>query len=166
LLVVPIMAILPSRRTWSVVVPIAVFMGAFLDQQNSSLAQEPATGTIAVATITNQLPVDGCSYPVTIGGIDYAPDAASITAISDRVTAGGSLRVLIDYRLTGNTGQVECGFGTSRTLPEVSFEVRRVLDDNGQGVALQLTGQAAVVSSDFASAREALVARRAAIARR
>ena len=114
---------------------MAVFVGGFLCQQNSSLAQESAhesaTGTIVVATITNQLPVDGCSYTVTIHGVDYAPDAASIAAISDRVTAGGSLRVLIDYRLTGNTGQVECGFGTSRTLPEISFEVRRVIDGNG-----------------------------------
>ena len=114
-----------------------VFVGVCLARQNSSLAQESgqesASGTIAVATITNQLPVDGCSYPVTINGVDYAPDAASIAAISDRVTAGGSLRVVIRYRLTGNTGQVECGFGTSRTLPEISFEVQRVLDGNGDG---------------------------------
>src|SRR3954462_7267103 len=139
LLVVPVMTILHSRRSWSVVIPMAVFVGGCFDQQNSSLAQESAqesaTGTIAVATITNQLPVDGCSYPVTIKGVDYAPDAASIAAIRDRVIAGGSLRVLIDYRLTANTGQVECGFGTSRTLPEISFEVRRVLDGNGQGLA-------------------------------
>jgi hypothetical protein len=118
---------------------MAVFVAVCLDQQNLSLAQESAeksaTRTTAVATITNQLPVDGCSYPVTIKGVDYAPDAASIAAISDRVTAGGSLRVLIHYRLTGNTGQVECGFGTSRTLPEISFEVQRVLDGNGQGLA-------------------------------
>lgn len=110
-------------------------MGGYLGKQNSSLAQESATGTIAVATITNQLPVDGCSYPVTIQGVDYAPDAASIAAISDRVPAGGSLRVQIDYQLTGDTGQVECGFGTSATLPEISFEVQRVLDGNGQGLA-------------------------------
>jgi len=121
------------------VIPIAAFVGGFLGQQNSSLAQESTTGTIVVATITNQLPVDGCSYPVTIQGVDYAPDAASIAAISDRVVAGGSLRALIDYRLTGNTGQVECGFGTSRTLPEISFEVRRVLDDNGQWLAQAAT---------------------------
>jgi hypothetical protein len=118
---------------------MAVFVGGFLGQQNSSLAQESTTGTVAVATITNQLPADGCSYPVTIQGVDYAPDAASIAAISDRVTAGGSLRVLIDYRLTGNTGQVACGFGTSRTLPEISFEVRHVIDDSGQGVARAAT---------------------------
>lgn len=133
------MTILHSRRFWSVVIPIVVFTAGFLDQQNSALAQESAqesaTGKIAVATITNQLPVDGCSYPVTIKGVDYAPDAASIAAISDRVIAGGSVLVLIDYRLTGNTGQVECGFGTSRTLPEISFKVRRVLDGNGQGLA-------------------------------
>lgn len=118
---------------------MAVFVGGCVDSQDSLLAQESAqesaTGTIAVATITNQLPVDGCSYPVTINGVDYAPDAASIAAISDRVPAGGSLRVLINYRLTGNTGQVECGFGTSRTLPEISFEVRRVFGDSGQGLA-------------------------------
>jgi hypothetical protein len=121
------------------VIPTAVFVGGFLGQQNSLLAQESAAGTVAVATITNQLPVDGCSYPVTIHGVDYAPDAASIAAISDRVIAGGSLRVLIKYRLTDNTGQVECGFGTSRTLPEISFEVQRVLDDNGQGLARAAT---------------------------
>ena len=114
---------------------MAVFVGGWLDQQNPALAQESATRTRAIATITNQLPVDGCSYPVTIRGVDYAPDAASIATISDRVPAGGSLRVLIDYRLTGNTGQVECGFGTSRTLPEISFEVRRILDGNGQALA-------------------------------
>lgn len=118
---------------------MVVFVGGCLDQQNSSFAQESAQesagGTTVVATITNQLPVDGCSYPVTIRGVEYAPDAASIAAISDRVTAGGSLRVLINYRLTGNTGQVECGFGTSRTLPEISFEVLRVLDGNGEALA-------------------------------
>lgn len=127
------MTILPSRRSWSVVIFMVAFVGGWLDQPNSALAQESATRTIA--TITNQLPVDGCSYPVTIRGVDYAPDAASIAAISDRVPAGGSLRVVIDYRLTGNTGQVECGFGASRTLPEISFEVRRVLDGSGQGLA-------------------------------
>lgn len=132
------MTIHHSRRSWSVVIPIAVFVTGFLVQQNSSLAQEPAQESapraVAVATITNQLPVDGCSYPVTIRGVDYAPDAASIAAISDRVVAGGSLQVLIVYHLTGNTGQVECGFGTSRTLPEISFEVLRVFDGS-QGVA-------------------------------
>lgn len=73
------------------------------------------------------LPVDGCSYPVTIDRVDYAPDPASVAAIRDLVPGGGDLRVLIDYRLTGRTGQVECGFGASRTLPEISFRVRRVL---------------------------------------
>lgn len=87
----------------------------------------PPHGTSAIAVISNKLPVDGCSYPVTIGDVDYAPDARSIAPIRDHVPAGGELRVRIEYRLTGRTGQVECGFGTSRQLPEITFRVRQVL---------------------------------------
>jgi hypothetical protein len=83
---------------------------------------------VATATIANMLPVDGCSYPVTIGDVDYAPDPESLSAIRDRVPGGGTLTVRINYRQTGATGQVQCGFGGTRDLPEISFRVLRVLE--------------------------------------
>lgn len=79
------------------------------------------------------LPVDGCSYPVTMRGVSYAPDAASLEAVRELVPAGGSIRVVITYTLTGNTASVECGFGSTRFLPEISFRVRRMLDDGLEG---------------------------------
>lgn len=94
--------------------------------------QAPGFGATATATISNMLPVDGCSYPVSLGGIDYAPDAASLAAVRDLVPAGGTLRVVIAYRITGGTAQVECGFGTSQDLPRIAFKVRHVLDDCSQ----------------------------------
>jgi hypothetical protein len=98
-----------------------------------ALAQDAAPQALAprgtaTATIANLLPVDGCSYPVTIDGVDYAPDPASLAAIQDRVPAGSSITVRIHYRLTGATAQVQCGFGTAQELPEIAFRVRRVLD--------------------------------------
>jgi hypothetical protein len=131
-------------RTWlSLVIPLGVLAGTLLPpktssaqaQQDASVQQEasPEHDSAAVrrasATITNMLPADGCSYPVTIDGIDYAPDASSRAEIQDLVPAGGTITVRIQYRLTGRTGQVECGFGTSQELPEISFRVTRVLED-------------------------------------
>ena len=73
------------------------------------------------ATIANQLPVDGCSYPVTINDVDYAPDAASRDLIIARGITSSLSTVTIKYRLTGRTGQVECGFLRHSDLPEISF---------------------------------------------
>lgn len=89
----------------------------------------------AVAVISNKLPVDGCSYPVTIGGVDHAPDTRSAAGLGERVPAGGELRVRVEYRFTGRTGQVECGFGTHRQLPEITFRVVQVLGGDGQAPA-------------------------------
>jgi hypothetical protein len=107
--------------SWVLVAPMSVFLGACGGPQESTGGR----GT-AVATISNGLPVDGCSYPVTIDNREYAPDPQSIAAISDRVPAGGQLRVRIEYRVTGRRRRVECGFGTSRHLPEITFRVLRV----------------------------------------
>jgi hypothetical protein len=111
---------------WVFLVPMSVFLSACVKQDSPRVRESPR-GTSAIAIITNKLPVDGCSYPVTINDVDYAPDAASLVAIRDRVPAGGELRARINYRLTGLTGRVECGFGTSRELPEIAFRVERVL---------------------------------------
>lgn len=132
------------KPTWlSLVIPLGVLAATWAHpqassaqvpqdpsvQQDTSREQGSAAVRPAVATIANMLPVDGCSYPVTINGVDYAPDARSLAAIQDLVPAGGTITVRIRYRLTGGTGQVECGFGTSRELPEISFRVTRVIED-------------------------------------
>jgi hypothetical protein len=102
--------------------------GAYLVPQDAaaqeSEAPQAAIASSATATISNLLPADGCSYPVTIGDVDYAPDAASLAAVRDRVPAGTAITVRIDYRLTGRTAHVECGFGNTLELPEISFHVR------------------------------------------
>ena len=108
---------------WALLAPISFALG---NLGGGADAHAQASGQ-AIATISNGLPVDGCSYPVTINGVQYAPDPESIAAIDDQVPAGGELRVRIRYHLTGETGVVECGFGTSRELPEISFTVIRVL---------------------------------------
>jgi hypothetical protein len=85
---------------------------------------EPHPGplmTAAAATIENTLPADGCSFPVTIDDVVYAPDAGSLVAIRERAIPYGHIMVSVEYRLTGRTGQVECGFGTHRDLPEIAL---------------------------------------------
>lgn len=114
------------RRLLSLVVPMSVIVGACAEDAE----QESTTTQVSTATIANMLPVDGCSYPVTIHGVDYAPDADSTTVMRELVPAGGTLRVLIEYRLTGRTGQVECGFGATMELPEITVCLRRVLDSD------------------------------------
>jgi hypothetical protein len=132
-----------ARTCLSFVIPLGVLAATWLHphistaqaqqdpsvQQEASPEQDSAAARRATATIANLLPVDGCSYPVTIDGVDYAPTASSASAIQDLVPAGGTLTVRIQYRLTGRTGQVECGFGTSQELPEIAFRVIRVIDD-------------------------------------
>ena len=73
----------------------------------------------ATATIENKLPVDGCSYVVRIDDTEYAPDAESRTAIIAHELPLVA-EVVIEYRLTGKTGQVDCELGKS-DRPEISF---------------------------------------------
>ena len=73
----------------------------------------------ATATIENKLPVDGCSYVVRIDDSEYAPDAESRAAIIARELPLVA-EVVIEYRLTGKTGQVDCELGKS-DRPEISF---------------------------------------------
>ena len=75
--------------------------------------------TTATATIENQLPIDGCSYPVTIDRVRYAPDAYSLAAIIARELPRVAT-VVIRYRPTGNTGFVRCD-AIKRELPEIAF---------------------------------------------
>jgi hypothetical protein len=118
--------------TWCALV---VSMGVVLGACHSQAGDSGYRTTVAV--ISNKLPVDGCSYPVRIRGVDYAPDARSAATLGERVPAGGELRVRIEYRLTGGEGQVECGFGTHRPLLEITFRIVQVLGGNGQGEPAQ-----------------------------
>jgi hypothetical protein len=128
------MTIKRSHKLLSLVIPAALLgtTAAAAPTEESAVRRRTATATIA-----NMLPVDGCSYPVTIHGVEYAPDEASRDDLSDLVPAGGTITARIQYRLTGDTGVVECGFGTSRELPEISLRVRRILDDGMDGSAPQ-----------------------------
>jgi hypothetical protein len=75
---------------------------------------------LASAVIHNDLPSDGCSYPVTIGDKDFAPDQESLDAIRARGLSFGATTVMISYRPTGRTGTVHCGF-SDRQLPEITL---------------------------------------------
>jgi hypothetical protein len=123
------MLITRSHTLLSLIIPVAL-LGASAAASPVPGTEESAVRRTATATIANMLPVDGCSYPVTIGGDEYAPDEASLDEIRDLVPAGGTVTVQIQYRLTGETGLVECGFGTSRELPEISLRIRRILDES------------------------------------
>lgn len=90
--------------------------------------EQRADTATAIATMENGLPADGCSYPVTIDGVQYAPDARSEAVARELVPGGGSITVRIRYRLTGQVGEVQCGFGTSVQLPEISFRVLEVIE--------------------------------------
>jgi hypothetical protein len=76
----------------------------------------------ATATIENHLAVDGCSYPITIAGVEYAPDRASLDAVIEHVSTSGEVMVEVEYRVTGNVGHVNCELGAvERPEIEVSF---------------------------------------------
>jgi hypothetical protein len=116
----------------SLLAPTVVLLGGCAnsqDPQDSSAPQEVASSGKATATIANLLPVDGCSFPITIDGVEYAPNDASLEVIRDVVPAGSTITARISYRLTGDTGQVECGFGATLQVPEISVRVMFVIDD-------------------------------------
>lgn len=122
----------PCLRLSTLLVPAVVLLGGWADAQDpqdSSAPQEVTPSAKATATIANQLPADGCSFPVTIDGVDYAPNDASLEVLRDLVPGGGMITARVSYRLTGNTGQVECGFGTTVQVPEISVRVLFVVDD-------------------------------------
>jgi hypothetical protein len=69
------------------------------------------------------LPADGCAWTVVIHGVEYAPDVASLALVRAFThDAYGETPASIAYRLTGEQALVECGFNTSRELPEISVQ--------------------------------------------
>lgn len=74
----------------------------------------------ATATIEDRLPVDGCSFPVTIDEVRYAPDEASLDLVHELLGAQGAVTVEIRYRVTGRTGHVTCERNQVE-LPEIAI---------------------------------------------
>jgi len=128
------MTILGSHNILSMAFPVSILVGACADQamadQEQSTEDQAATGSLkATATIANLRAADGCSYPVTINGTDYAPNDGSMDVVHDRVPAGQTITARVSYRLTGGTGIVRCAFGGTFELPEIAFRVIFVIDD-------------------------------------
>lgn len=81
----------------------------------------PATPTSlsGTASIENGLPYDGCSYPITIGELTYAASPATKSLVESVIKRIGTTRASITYRRTGGMTTVECGWGSTQTLPEI-----------------------------------------------
>jgi hypothetical protein len=77
--------------------------------------------TEAVAELENGLAYDGCTWLVTVGEAEYAPSAAARAKIDAHTSDIGRTAARIRYRLTGAQGTVECGWNTSKTLPEIDI---------------------------------------------
>jgi hypothetical protein len=84
------------------------------------------TSTTATKTddgfIVDGLAGDGCSYPVVLGDVAYAPSQASLASIKrflKNKKPGDSARVT--YQLTGKQGTIQCGWGTSARGPEIEI---------------------------------------------
>src|ERR1044071_8197365 len=110
------MTILNFHKVLSMVFPVSILVSAcagqaMADQEQSAEDQLATSSEKAIATIANLLPADGCSYPVTINGTDYAPNDGSMDVVHDLVPAGQTITARISYRLTGGTATVTCGFG-------------------------------------------------------
>lgn len=84
---------------------------------------EVLTLTILTSTgniiIHNELPFDGCSYPIELNGVRYAPSAASSGLVESFATRVGANEATIDYELTGASGTVKCGRAGTQSLPEI-----------------------------------------------
>jgi hypothetical protein len=79
-----------------------------------------ALASTANVIIHHGLPFDGCSYPVELQSVRYAPSVASSGIVESFATRVGENKASIDYELTGATGTVACGRGTMQSLPEIS----------------------------------------------
>jgi hypothetical protein len=75
----------------------------------------------AEADLENGLAYDGCTWLVTVAGVEYAPTARSRAVIEAHTVNIGTTTALIRYRLTGATGTVECGWNTTKSLPEIEI---------------------------------------------
>ncbi|MDX2014542.1 MAG: hypothetical protein SFW67_30370 [Myxococcaceae bacterium] len=73
----------------------------------------------ARGVVENGLAYDGCSFPLTLGGTTYAPSAASKAKVEAVAKTFGRTNVTVTYSLTGAQADVECGWSSKQTLPEI-----------------------------------------------
>jgi hypothetical protein len=117
-----------SRITHSLkLLPLMIPLTLASASADETTAQQQARPAVVTATITNQLAADSCSYPVTIDGVTYAPDAQSTDRMRD-VVPFGVWTAEVTYSVTGHVGTVQCGFGTTMEFPEISVRLRRIVD--------------------------------------
>lgn len=81
-----------------------------------------------VASIENGLPYDGCSYPITINGTQYAASPATRSLVESIATRSGVTRATISYRVTGGTSTISCEIGT-RAFPEIEVLALTPIND-------------------------------------
>ncbi len=93
-------------------------------EESRAPGSAPLIGTKAQsveATIENGLPYDGCSYPVTIDGVEYAPSAKSRAAVIAFVEGSGRTAARVEFKPTGGFAEVTCGWNATRSLPEIDI---------------------------------------------
>lgn len=89
------------------------------------------------ATLTNQLPVDGCDWHFGVDLDDewgqFVADAKSqpkvdaLIAQAEQEFGVFQLKVKLRYRLTGNQREVQCGWGKTTKMDEIEiFSVEKL----------------------------------------
>lgn len=71
------------------------------------------------AIVRNDLPADGCSYPIEFNQLRYAPSPASKPRVRTFAQQFGANPAVIEYELTNGVAEVECGWGVKEQLPEI-----------------------------------------------
>jgi FlaG/FlaF family flagellin (archaellin) len=80
----------------------------------------PGCSMTTTATVENGLAYDGCSFPITIGNVQYAPSAATKARVETLMQADfGKKHISLTYRVTGLQAEVTCGWNSTRALPEI-----------------------------------------------
>lgn len=82
------------------------------------LALAPLANTASVI-VRNDLPADGCSYPIELDHTRYAPSPASKPRVRAFAEQFGANAAIIEYELTNGVAEVECGWGATQQLPEI-----------------------------------------------
>ncbi len=87
-------------------------------QGESLTAREWLTAT---AEVENGLPYDGCQWAIHIDGQMYGPDASGTQRLSALSFVAGRTAVDITYRTTGAATTIECGWGQTKRVDEISI---------------------------------------------
>lgn len=87
--------------------------------------------TESEATLSNQLPVDGCDWHFSVDLKDawgqFVPDAASqpkvdaLIKLAEQQFGIAQIKVNMRYRLTGKEREVQCGWGKKTMMAEIDI---------------------------------------------